>query len=362
MKPIENEWAAVQSEIIRLLETARTAAARTVNTIMTTTYWEIGRRIIEAEQQGNARADYGTRLLGNLSLVLTRRFGRGFSVRNLEQMRLFYLGWPIPQTASAKFDSHQNRFPLPWSAYVHLLSVQDPVARSFYETEALRNGWSVRQLDRQIQSRFYDRALRSKDQVALLEKSRVPQPGDTLSPEAALKDPFVLEFLGLKDEYSETDLEDALIGHLLEFLQELGDDFAFIARQRRLRLDDSWFRVDLVLFHRRLRCLVLVDLKTGPFDHGDAGQMHMYLNYARAHWTCEGENPPIGLILCTAKGREQAHYALDNLPNKVMAAEYQTALPTEQQWADTVTRTRKALEMRPGTREEPTEQESEPGT
>lgn len=167
-----------------------------------------------------------------------------------------------------------------------------------------------------------------------------------MSPEEAIRDPFVLEFLDMKDEYSESNLEAALIQHLADFLLELGDDFAFIGRQRRLRIDDSWFRVDLVFFHRRLRCLLIIDLKVGRFSYADAGQMHLYLNYAREHWMKPGENPPVGLILCAEKGAAEAHYALDSLPNKVLAAEYQTILPDEATFVRELERTRIELERR----------------
>jgi len=339
----------IQAGIVTLLESARASAVRSVNAVMTATYWEIGRRIVESEQGGEERAGYGEGLILRLAEDLTQRFGRGFSPRNLEQMRQFYLGWPIPQTVSAEFQNlatMPSRFPLPWSAYVRLLSVRNPAARTFYEAEALRCGWSVRQLDRQIGSQFYERAALSQNKAALLEQGSQPATGDIMTPEEAIKDPFVLEFLDLKDQYSESDLEDALIQHLSDFLLELGDDFAFVGRQRRLRLDDAWFRVDLVFFHRRLKCLVIIDLKVGRFSHADAGQMHLYLNYAREHWMRDGENPPVGLILCAAKGAEEAHYALDNLPNKVMAAEYQMVLPDEKRLAEELERTRRELESR----------------
>jgi hypothetical protein len=171
--------------------------------------------------------------------------------------------------------------------------------------------------------------------------------------EEAIKDPFVLEFLDLKDEYSESDLEEALIHRLTDFLLELGDDFAFLGRQRRLRIDDTWFRIDLVFFHRRLRGLVIVDLKVGRFSYADAGQMHLYLNYAREHWMKPGENPPVGLILCTEKGAAEAHYALDNLPNKVLAAEYKTVLPDEKLIAEELERSRLELEKRARLRTSP---------
>jgi predicted nuclease of restriction endonuclease-like (RecB) superfamily len=174
-------------------------------------------------------------------------------------------------------------------------------------------------LDRQIDSQFYERIALSKNKAAMLEKAETAEPSDAITPEEAIKDPLVLEFLDLKDEYSESDLEEALIRHLTDFLLELGDDFAFVARQRRLRIDDNWFRVDLVFFHRRLRSLVVVDLKAGRFSYTDAGQIHMYLSYAREHWMKPGENPPIGLILCAEKGVAEAHYALDNLSNKVLS-------------------------------------------
>jgi predicted nuclease of restriction endonuclease-like (RecB) superfamily len=234
---------------------------------------------------------------------------------------------------------------------VRLLAVKSPDARSFYETEALRGGWSVRQLDRQIGSQFYERTALSRNKAAMLERGGEAVSGDSVTPEEAIKDPFVLEFLDLKDEYSETDLEHALIQRLTDFLLELGDDFAFVGRQRRLRLDDAWFRIDLLFFHRRLKALLIVDLKVGKFSYADAGQMTMYLNYARDHWMKEGENPPIGLILCAEKGAAEAHYALGGLSNKVLAAEYRTVLPDEKLLAAELEKTRRELESRTGERD-----------
>jgi len=298
--------------------------------------------------------------LRRLSSDLAARYGAGFSERNVEQMRLFYLLWPISQTLSAEsrttlqtvtgktdtlspLRSVAARFPLPWSAYVRLLSVKVPGARRFYETEALRGGWSVRQLDRQIESQFYERTALSRNKAAVLGKGRLAKSADAVAPAAEIKDPYVLEFLGLKDEYSESDLEEALIRHLETFLLELGGDFCFIGRQKRLRVGDEWYRIDLLFFHRRLRCLVVIDLKLGKFTHADAGQMHLYLNYAREHWTRPGENPPVGLILCAHKDEALAHYALEGLPNKVLAAEYRTALPAEKKLAAEIERTRRAI-------------------
>jgi predicted nuclease of restriction endonuclease-like (RecB) superfamily len=366
MATIPENYNNIRAGIVELLKTARSAAARNVNALMTATYWEIGRRIVHSEQAGEKRAEYGELLIKRLAKDLSASFGRGFGPRNLAQMRSFYLAWShskILQTPSAKsstsipFNEIQgqpqpvqdlaNQFPLPWSAYVRLLSVKSPEARTFYETEALRLGWSARQLDRQIASQFYERIALSQNKAAMLEKVENASLSDVAKPEEAIKDPFVLEFLNLKDEYSESDLEEALIQHLTDFLLELGDDFAFLARQRRLRIDDNWFRIDLVFFHRRLRCLVVIDLKVGKFSYADAGQMQLYLNYATERWIKPGENPPVGLILCAEKGAAEAHYALDNLPNKVLAAEYRTVLPNEKLIAQELERSRRELEKRP---------------
>jgi predicted nuclease of restriction endonuclease-like (RecB) superfamily len=402
------EYGKVLNGVVELLEEARRSSARSVNALMTATYWEIGRRIVEFEQQGKGRAEYGEHLLQRLSSDLTRIFGRGFSHDNLQRMRLFYATWSpaqiyatlsrksemysqpsknatllrdfasirqipfgisetqaIPQTPSAEslivqtasevskalpgkiaLSELAQAFPLPWSHYVRLLSVDGPEARAFYEAEALRGGWSVRQLDRQISTNFYERTLLSRNKAALLKKGAKPERGEVVTPEEEIKDPLVLEFLGLKDEYSESDLEEALIQKLEGFLLELGGDFTFVGRQRRLRIGDEWYRIDLLFFHRKLRCLVIIDLKLGKFTHADAGQMHMYLNYAREHWILDGENPPVGLILCSRKDETVAKYALEGLPNKILAAEYKMALPDEKTLAAELEKTRKQLEAR----------------
>jgi predicted nuclease of restriction endonuclease-like (RecB) superfamily len=235
---------------------------------------------------------------------------------------------------------------LPWSHYVRLLSLKNELARRFYEEEALRGGWTVRQLERQIGTQFYERTLLSRNKRAMLRKGEVPLPEDAMTPEEEIKEPFLLEFLALKDEYSESDLEDALVRDLETFLLELGRDFTFVGRQRRLRIGDRWFRIDLLLFHRRLRCLVVIDLKLGELDHADAGQMHLYLNYAKEHWTIAGENPPVGLILCSAKDEAIVRYALAGHANKVLAAEYRMALPDEKLLAERVEQAREALTRR----------------
>ena len=329
----------IHDGIIHLVDSARTETVRSVNALMTATYWEIGRRIVEFEQGGEARAAYGAQLIKRLSKDLSLRYKRGFSAKNLRQMRLFYLFFQhveIRQTMSGELT------PLPRSTYVRLLSVKNADARSFYEKETLRCGWSVRQLERQIATQFYERTLLSHDKSAMLQQHA---PAEThILPQQAIRDPFVLEFLELKDEYSESDFEEALINHLMDFMLELGDDFAFVGRQRRLRIDDNWFRVDLLFFHRRLRCLLIVDLKVGKFSYSDAGQMNMYLNYAKEHWTLPDENPPIGLVLCAEKGAGEAHYALAGLPNTVLASEYKMQLPDEKRLADELVRTQAVLE------------------
>lgn len=240
--PIEG-YDSIVSELVDLLESARRFSARSVNAVMTATYWEIGRRIVEVEQRGKKRAEYGEALLKKLASDLTARFGKGFGLANLKSIRKFFLTWPekqIGQTLSGQSAS-------------------------------------------QISSQFYERTSLSRNKTAMLKKSSKTEPGDLFTPEEEIKDPFVLEFLGLKDEYLESDLEEALILHLEAFLLELGEEFAFVARERRLRIGDEWYRVDLLFFHRKLRCLVVIDLKLGRFNHADVGQMHLYLNYAKEH-------------------------------------------------------------------------------
>ena len=367
-------YKAIFGDVSNIIDAARESANRSVNAAMTAAYWLIGHRIVEFEQAGEVRAEYGVALIESLAEDLTGRFGRGFSRQNIQNMRLFYLSHPpgrIRQTSSGKlalpspnrirqtpsgiseaasvglgFNDLLAAFPLPWSAYVRLLSVKNESAREFYQVEALRGGWSVRQLDRQINSQFYERTALSKNKAAMLTKGRQALSQDLVRPEEEIKDPFVLEFLDLKDEYSESDLEEALIRHLETFLLELGDDFCFVGRQKRLRVGDQWYRLDLLFFHRSLRCLVVIDLKIGRFTHADAGQMHFYLNYVRENWVREGENPPVGLILCSEKDEALAQYALDGLPNKVMAAEYRIALPDEKILMAELDRTRQAIELR----------------
>lgn len=369
--PKPNDYHQVLAGVVELLDAARRASARVVNSLMTATYWEMGRRIVEHEQRGEHRAEYGEEMLSRLSIDLTRRFGRGFSVDNLERARKFYLTFvsarksatafrisglsvvaPISATTLRKSPGKEmleqlrdiaDRFPLPWSHYTRLLRLRSAYAVEFYHTEAVRGGWTVKQLERQMNSQFYERTALSRNKAAMLVKGQQRLPDDQVTADEEIRNPFLLEFLGLKDEYSESDLEEALILHLEKFLMELGNDFAFVGRQRRLRVGPEWYRVDLLLFHRRLRCLVIIDLKIGALDHADIGQMNLYCNYARAHWTQPDEHPPVGLILCTQQDEALARYALDGLHNQMLVREYLTALPPEAQLAREVNRAREVL-------------------
>jgi predicted nuclease of restriction endonuclease-like (RecB) superfamily len=362
------------SDVAGLLEQARRGAVRAVNAILTATYWEIGRRIVEHEQRGGPRAEYGQELISRLSADLTEKHGRGFSRRNLEQMRAFYLGWEIAQTSSAQFEgrarwektgkepqsrailqtmsgespalAYPGAFPLSWSHYVRLLSVRKPHARAFYEAEAIHGGWSVRQLDRQITTQFFERTAGSSHPEALLARHRKPEPHEALTADEAIRDPYLLEFLNLNDEYNESDLEDALVRHLEWFLLELGAGFTFVARQKRIRIGDTWYRIDLLLYHRRLHCLVVIDLKTGAFTHADAGQMNLYLNYAREHLMVSGENDPVGIILCSDKDDAVVKYATGGIRAQVFASKYLTGLPDEETLRREIVTTRRAIGSR----------------
>jgi predicted nuclease of restriction endonuclease-like (RecB) superfamily len=434
-----SDYRAWSGGIAALLAEARRQSARSVNAILTATYWEIGRRIVEYLQSGESRAGYGEEILHRLSADLTNEFGRGYSIRNLRSFRNFYLGWrirqtvyaesaglfydpgiraeavrfpvvdvdgivqtvseqssgalirqtpsaelQIVQTASGKFLPPQkcqtpsgksgtpisatlsrkyetpsrissidlalylealcHAFPLSWSHYVRLLSVEQPEARKFYETESLRGGWSVRQLDRQVSTLFYERTALAKNKAKLLNAGAKARPEDAVSVEEEIKSPYVLEFLNLRDDYAENDLEDALVRHLEAFLLELGNDFTFVARQKRIRVGKQWYRIDLLLFHRRLRCLFIFDLKLGRFTHADAGQMNLYVNYATEHLTLAGENPPVGLILCSEHDEAVARYSMGNVTNKILAAQYKLALPDPRLIEKEIEKTRRMLE------------------
>ncbi len=375
-EPVQDNYTGLVSDISTLLEQARRTAVRAVNSILTATYWKVGRRIVEFEQGGKETSEYGEKLLERLSADLTARLGRGFSRTNVSQMRAFYAGWEIVQTPSELFEARAKCrmlsgessaaivqtvsgksemlqalsatsclgvFPLSWSHYVRLMSVEQPHARAFYESEAIRGGWSVRQLDRQIGTQFFERTALSTRQAVLLSRGRQAKPEDAVTLEEQIRDPYLLEFLNLKDEYSETELEDAIIRHLEWFLLELGAGFTFVARQKRIRIGDEWYRMDLLLYHRRLKSLVVIDLKLGKFTHADAGQMNLYLNYAREHLVEPGENEPVGLILCSAKDNAVVHYAMGGIKAGVFASRYMTTLPDEETLRKEILSTQRAL-------------------
>jgi len=319
-------------DITVLLEEARSKTVRQVNCILVQTYWEIGSRIVKGEQRGAERAGYGEELLKRLSQDLTKRFGRGFNLTNLKYMRQFYLAYP---------KSHALRDELSWTHYRSLMRIEDETKRAFYEVQCIKGNWSTRELDRQINSLLYERVALSRRKEAVLEKAN--QDSIRLKPEDEIKDPYVLEFLGLKDEYSESDLEKALIDHLEDFLLELGTGFCFVARQKRITIDNEHYFMDLVFYHRALRCLVIIDLKIGKFDHRDVGQMNFYLNYIKDRDMLEGENDPIGIILCSDKSETIARYALGGLDNKIFASKYQLKLPLPEELEEEIRREQQRL-------------------
>jgi len=333
------------TDLASLIEQGRKAAVRYVNTALVVTYWLMGKKIVEYEQKGEKRAEYGEALLKKLSEDLNKRFGRGFSPDNLEDMRRFYQTYKteISETVSRKLKlqksdtlsrnslasftigQYPDRFVLSWSHYRLLLRLNESFKREFYETECIRGNWSIRQLDRQIQSMLYERTALSKRKTAVIAKAH--ENPIILKPEDEIKDPYILEFLGLKDEYSESQLEEALVKHLEHFLLELGTGFTFIARQKRITLDGTHYRLDLLFYHRALKCLVAIDLKIGEFTHADAGQMNLYLNYLKDQEKFPGENDPVGIILCTDKKRTVVEYALGGMNNKIFASKYKLQLP-----------------------------------
>ncbi len=310
------------TRIRQLLADARYQALAAVNSAMVQAYWEIGREIVEEEQRGEARAGYGKSLIEVLSQQLTQEFGKGFIPRNLWFMRDFYQAFP---------NVNALRSELSWTHYRILSRIDRPTARAFYETECAVARWSTRELERQVGSLLYDRlSLPSGG-----EKTReAAQAGvETFAPEQLLRDPYVLEFTGLQERtsYLESDLESALMDKLQQFLLELGRDFFFVARQRRITVDGDHFYVDLVFYHRVLRCFVLIDLKVGQLTHGDIGQMLFYTGYFEQNEMCEGENPPIGLILCTDKNEAVVKYTLSGRDERVFASKYQLHLPSEEE-------------------------------
>lgn len=335
-------------QIACLLNHAHQKVLNTVNQTMVQTYFEIGRMIVEEEQAGNARANYAQNQLKAVSQKLTSQFGKGFSVSNLKNMRQFYLTYSeqfqlitamletLPakrQTVSGELvvnSTEKPLFPLSWSHYQKLMRITDPYERHFYEVESAKNRWSLRELERQYDSALFTRLALSKNrediQRLALQGQQIEKPADLV------KDPYILEFLGLPElpNYSESDLEQRLIDKLEHFLLELGSGFAFIGRQQRISFDEQHFYIDLVFYHRLLRCFVLIDLKIGKLKHQDIGQMQMYVNYYDREMRIEGENKTIGIILCQDKTESLVKYTLPDDNDQIFASKYQTALPSKE--------------------------------
>ncbi len=309
-------------EIRTIIDKARSAAIRSVDFSRVQMYWNIGRRIVEEEQHGKERADYGTYLIKNLAKELEPEYGSGFGVRQLERARQFYRVYPIASTVRSQLN---------WSQYRMLIQIDDPDKREYYELESVNNGWTARETERQINSMLYERLLLSNDKdlvLAVARNQRIPE-----SPTEVIKDPMVLEFLGLerKAAYYEKDLESAIISHIAEFLLEMGKGFSFVARQKRILLEDDEFFADLVFYNRLLRCFVVVELKTGKLTHQDLGQLQMYVNYYDRCEKQEDENPTIGILLCSDKNDTVVKMALPEDNSTILASKYQLYLPTTEQ-------------------------------
>lgn len=313
------------SDIRTIILSARESAIRSVDTVRVQMYWELGERIFIEEQKGQDRAEYGAYLLQNVALEIEKEFGSGFSVRQLERARQFYRTYPIATAL---------RTQLNWYQYRLLIQIDDKDKREYYELEAANNNWTGRELERQINSGLYERLLLSNDKKAVLEvarKERIPE-----SPTEIIKDPMVLEFLGLRPEatYYEKDLERALITNLQAFLLELGNGFSFVARQKRILLEDDEFFADLVFYNRLLRCFVVIELKTHKITHEDIGQLQMYVNYYDRNEKAPDENPTIGILLCADKNDTLVKYTLPENNNTILASKYQLYLPSEKQLAE----------------------------
>lgn len=312
----------IYKKVADLLSQARKSVLQSVNQTMVYTYYGIGKMIVEEEQGGSVRADYGKQIIKDLSDRLTADFGKGFSKRNIEQMRQFYLTYSKTQTVSAEFK-------LSWSHYLMLMRIDNEQERQFYEIESIDNGWSLRELHRQFDTSLYERLVLSRDKD---EVKKLAQVGQVIEKaKDSLKDPYILEFIGLQEEnkYSETELEQKLIDKLEHFLLELGKGYAFIGRQVRFTFDDKHFRVDLVFYNRILQSFVLIDLKIGEITHQDLGQMQMYVNYYDRFVKLENENKTIGIILCKKKNDTLVEITLPENNEQIFASKYQTVLPSK---------------------------------
>ncbi|OGK05605.1 MAG: hypothetical protein A2W80_17805 [Candidatus Riflebacteria bacterium GWC2_50_8] len=377
--------------VVSILEIAHSNVVRSVNSNMVTAYWLIGREIVETIQSGEQRADYGKQVLGQLSQNLTKRYNKGFSVPNLQNFRKFYLAFPdriiqypsgtkssepyhvltISHLSGGEFDASLKGFPtgsesviqaipypagselssgfnpnLGWSHYRALMRVDNEEARNFYEKEAAECGWSKAQLERQIHSSYYERIIGNRGKTALASTSRERLPGESFPPERVLKSPYVLEFLNLPDTPAlhESDLEQAIINNLQAFLLELGKGFSFVARQKHIRFDEDDFYIDLVFYNFILKCFLLIDLKIGKLTHQDVGQMDGYVRFFEDRFKVAGDNPTIGLILCSDKGEAVARYSVLNEGRQIFASKYLNYLPSEEELQNEIEKDRNLVE------------------
>lgn len=346
---VDSHVSALEKKLTAHINRARIAIQQTVNSEMVKAYWLIGRDIVEIEQAGQQRAKYGDTLIHQLSKKLQAKFGHGFGIRTLERARRFYIIYhDISQnqktsTLLTEFDDLVFEHNLSWSHYIELMSIKRTNARKFYELEAAKNNWNVRELRRQIDSFLFDRLSKAKDKEQVM---RLAHEGQEINrPEDAIKEPLILEFLGVPEPHklSESNLESALITNLQSFLLELGKGFAFVARQKRLSFDNNHFYADLVFYHTVLKCYVIVDLKTQALTHGDLGQMQLYTNYFDLEIKQESDNPTIGLVLCTKKSDKMVKYMLGEKAKQIFASTYQFHLPTEEELEDELKREIKAI-------------------
>ena len=325
------------SDVRQIIDTARANAVRSVDFNRVMMYWNLGRRIFEEEQQGKERADYGARIIRSLAERLEPEYGSGFRIRQLEQSRKFYRLYPIAHTLYAQLN---------WSQYKLLISIEDAQEREYYQLEAVNHCWTKRELERQIHSQLWERLCLSNDKesvLAVARKERIPE-----TPQEIIKDPMRLEFLGLekKPRYYETDLEQAIIGHLQDFILELGNGFCFVARQKRIMLEDDEFFIDLVFYNRLLKCFVVIELKTGKLTHQDLGQLQMYVNYYDRMEKTADENKTIGILLCRNKNDSLVKMSLPEHNKTILAAEYRLRLPSEEQLLAEVRKAEEEYEAR----------------
>jgi predicted nuclease of restriction endonuclease-like (RecB) superfamily len=341
------------AQIVDILQSARNKVVRSVNQTMVLTYFEIGKMIVEKEQDGKERADYGKEVLKSLSKVLTKEFGKGFSVKNLERMRGFYQVYRKSSTLLSKSSIETSRskegsqkathklnnkkITLSWSHYLKLMRIEDENERNFYEIEAARNNWSVRELQRQFDTALYTRLTLSRDKEKIKELSEKGQIIE--KPIDAIKDPYILEFIGLPEHstYSESELEQEIINKLEQFLLELGNGFTFVARQKRISFDEKHFKIDLVFYNRFLKCFVLVDLKIGEIKHQDLGQMQMYVNYYNREIKLDEENKTVGIVLCRDKNQSVVEYTLPDNNEQIFASKYKMVLPSKEDLKSLIT-------------------------